>query len=1006
MRTRSLSIALGLLVLAFTTAFSAAQTVSFAGAQTTVPATGLNTPVGVVVDGAGNLFISDYGAGRIVEMPAGGGAQTTVPASGLIYPWGIALDGAGDLFIGDLGLHQVVELPAGGGAQTTVGSGLVDPFGVAVDGAGDVFIADPGIVDVVEVPAGGSGQTALVTGLNAYGVAVDGAGDVFIADVGTGSVLEVPTGGGPQTTVPTSGLLYPYGVAVDGAGDLFIVDRGNNQVVEVPAGGGPQTVVPASGLSSPFGVGADAAGNVFIADSGNGRVLEIQRVAVNFGTANVCAAEQTTPAPCNQTLTLNYNITAPTTFGAIKIATQGTPNLDFTLSSSTCTGSVPSGSACIVVVTFAPLAPGVRAGAVQLTDNSGTVLVSTIVHGIGQGPAIAFGPGVQTTVPASGLGQVLGVAVDAAGNVFIADTYNARVVEVPAGGGPQATVGSGLCAPTGVAVDGAGDVFIADYCNFHVVEVPAGGGPQTIVPTSGLSRPHGVAVDGAGDVFITDFLNNRVLEVTPGGVQTTVPASGLNEPVAVAVDGAGDVFIADAANNRVVEVTPSGVQTTIGSGLAFPSGVAVDAAGDVFIGDYSNGREVEVTPSGVQTTLPISGLSNPFGVAVDGAGDVFIADRINNRVVELQRSQPPALSFASTAVGNTSTDSPQSVTAQNVGNQSLTAVPPGLSIGQSFVQVAGSGTPADCTANFSLVPGASCNLSVSFTPQTAGNLLSSATFVDNALNAPSNSTSAAQSVALQGTATQDNQSITFGALSNQSLGTAPFAVSATASSTLAVSFTSTTSAVCTVSTATVTLVTAGTCTIQATQAGNATYFAATPVNQSFQISDFALTSNSPITVTAGQPATFTLTTTPQGTYASAITLSCGTLPAMATCTFTPSATVTPNATTVTTTLTITTAAHTSAAALGTGPRSNSLYAVWLLLPALLLGTAAKASPKGRKLLTFALMFLLLGGCLFQSACGGSGPNLTTGTPAGTYSVIVTGAAGSDQHTTTVMLTVK
>jgi len=602
------------------------------------------------------------------------------------------------------------------------------------------------------------------------------------------------------------------------------------------------------------------------------------------------------------------------------------------------------------------------------------------------------------------------IAVDGAGDVFIGDSNKGWVVEVPAGGGPQTTVGSGLCAPTGVAVDGAGNVFIADYCNFQVVEVPAGGGPQTIVPTSGLSRPHGLAVDGAGNVFITDFFNNRVLEVTPGGVQTTVPASGLNEPVAVAVDGAGDVFIADAANNRVVEV-PTGCgnaacQTTIGSGLAFPSGVAVDAAGDVFIGDYSNGREVEVTPSGVQTTVPVSGLSNPFGVAVDGAGDVFIGDRINNRVVEMQRSQTPALSFASTAVGNTSTDSPQSVTAQNIGNQLLQSYPPGLTIGRSFVLAAGSGTFADCTTTFALAPGASCNLSVSFTPQTAGNLLSSATFVDNALNAPANSTSAAQSVALQGAATQGNQTITFGALSNQSLGTAPFTLSATASSALVVSFTSTTSAVCTVSTATLTLVTAGTCTIQATQAGNGNYFAATPVNQSFQISDFALTSNSPMTVTAGQPATFTLTTTPQGTYASAITLSCGTLPAMAACAFTPSATVTPNATTVMTTLTITTAAHTSAAALATlGPRSNSLYAVWLLLPALLLGTAVKASPKARKLLTFALMFLLLGGCLFQSACGTSGPNLTTGTPAGTYSVIVTGAAGSNQHTTTIKLTV-
>jgi hypothetical protein len=83
--------------------------------------------------------------------------------------------------------------------------------------------------------------------------------------------------------------------------------------------------------------------------------------------------------------------------------------------------------------------------------------------------------------------------------------------------------------------------------------------------------------------------------------------------------------------------------------------------------------------------------------------------------------------------------------------------------------------------------------------------------------------------------TQASQTITFGALSNQPFGTAPFAVSATASSGLAVSFASTTSAVCTTSGTTVTLVAAGTCTIQATQAGNANYAAATPVNRSFQV---------------------------------------------------------------------------------------------------------------------------------------------------------------------------
>lgn len=1002
MRTRCLGIVVVLLILSLNTAFLAAQSVTFAGSQTVV-GTGLSYPWGLGVDRAGNVYVANTGTATITEIPAGGGPQTQVGNGG--NPIGLAVDAAGDVFFADPGANQVVEIPAGGGAQITVGSGLNFPLGLAVDAAGDIFVADTNNQRVVEIPAGGGPQTTVASGLsNSQGVAVDAAGDVFIADEGNNRVLEVPVGGGPQITVG-SGLILPAAVAVDAAGNVFIAQN-YDQVVKVPSGGGVQTTV-AGGLSEPFGVAVDGAGDLFIADTGNSRVLKIQLIAVNFGAANICLGVQTTPTPCNQTLTLNYNITAPTTFGAVNVVTQGAPNLDFTLSSSTCTGTMTSGSSCTVVATFAPQAPGVRRGGVQLTDNLGNVLVTTLIHGIGMGPAIAFGPGVQSTIPTSGLANPYCLAIDGAGTVFVADPSNARVVKVPAGGGPQTTVGTGFVSPFAVAVDGAGDVFVSDIGLNQVIEVPAGGGPQTTLGV-GLSGPYGLAVDGSGNVFVADSFNHRVVEVPAGGGPQITVASGLY-PFGVAVDGAGNLFVSDrtSGNNQAVEIPANGgPQITLAAGLNNPSGMAVDGAGDVFVADFDNNRVLDIPPGGgAPTTLKIVAY-DAFDMAVDGAGNVFVMDWGNSRVVELQRSQPPALSFASTAVGSTSTDSPQSVTAQNIGNQLLQSYPPGLSLGQSFVQVAGSGMPADCTTTFSLAPGASCNLSVSFTPQTIGNLLSSATFVDNALNAPSNSTSAAQSVALQGTATQDNQSITFGALANQSLGTAPFALSATASSSLAVSFTSTTSAVCTVSTATVTPVTAGTCTIQATQAGNATYFAATPVSQSFQISDFALTSNSPMTVTAGQPATFTLTTTPQGTYASAITLSCGTLPAMAACAFTPSATVTPNATTATATLTITTAAHTTSAALAAGPQSNSLYAVWMLLPALLLGTAAKASPKGRKLLTFALMFVLLGGCLFQSACGSSGPNLTTGTPAGTYSVIVTGAAGSDQHTTTVMLTVK
>jgi hypothetical protein len=453
----------------------------------------------------------------------------------------------------------------------------------------------------------------------------------------------------------------------------------------------------------------------------------------------------------------------------------------------------------------------------------------------------------------------------------------------------------------------------------------------------------------------------------------------------------------------------------------------------------------------------------------------------------------PSVSFASANVGSTSSDSPQTVTITNVGNQPLTAVAPGLVVlGSNFVQVAGSGTPEDCGTGFSaapLAPGASCNLSISFEPQAVGALTSTAVFTDDALNVSPSS----QTIPLQGTGLQQSQAITFGALSNLALGGVPFALSATASSGLPVSFASTTTSVCTVSGTTATLVAAGTCTIQATQAGDATYATATPVSQSFQVTQpsqtsqtitFAALSNmalgsAPVTLTAtassglpvsfaslttsvctvsgststlvalgtctiqstqpgnvtyataapvsqsfqveaatfimtpnstsatvtrGQSAVLTVTVTPQGSYTSPISFSCSGLPAVAACSFSP-ATITPDANPATTTLTITTAPQSALLKPGPrGDRSGLLNATWLVLPGMLLGMVAIAAPKRRKLLSCCLLFLVAGGCVLQSACAGvSSKNFT---PAGSYTITVTGTAGSTQQTVAVTLTVR
>jgi PKD repeat protein len=256
----------------------------------------------------------------------------------------------------------------------------------------------------------------------------------------------------------------------------------------------------------------------------------------------------------------------------------------------------------------------------------------------------------QSVVDDTGLNSPRGVAVDRSGDVFIADVLNSRVVlDKPNGSGgyTQSVVGTGLSGPFGVAVDRSGDVFIADSGNNRVVvDKPNGSGgyTQSVVDT-GLSFPQGVAVDASGDVFIADTANSRVVVDKPNGsggyTQSVVDDTGLSTPAGVAVDGSGDVLIADTANNRVVVDKPNGsggyTQSVVDTGLSFPEGVAVDGAGDAFIADTNHSRVLVDKPNGsggyTQSVVDDTGLYDPEGVAVDGAGDVFIADTNNSRVV-------------------------------------------------------------------------------------------------------------------------------------------------------------------------------------------------------------------------------------------------------------------------------------------------------------------------------------------------------------------------------------
>jgi DNA-binding beta-propeller fold protein YncE len=173
-------------------------------------------------------------------------------------------------------------------------------------------------------------------------------------------------------------------------------------------------------------------------------------------------------------------------------------------------------------------------------------------------------------------------------------------------------VSSGLSNPYGVAVDGAGNVYIADMSHSAIKEwTPANNSVTTLV-FSGLKFPYGVTVDGAGNVYIADTSHNAIKEWTPANNNvTTLVSSGLSNPYGVAVDGAGNVYITDSFHNAIKEWTPANnnVTTLVSSGLTFPAGVAVDGAGNLYIADTGNSAIKELPYTFVDPTDKLEGLA-------------------------------------------------------------------------------------------------------------------------------------------------------------------------------------------------------------------------------------------------------------------------------------------------------------------------------------------------------------------------------------------------------------
>jgi len=333
------------------------------------------------------------------------------------------------------------------------------------------------------------------------------------------------------------------------------------------------------------------------------------------------------------------------------------------------------------------------------------------------------------------------VAVDAAGNLYVADDLANAVYKLTRTGGTGGTwvqtvvADMGLNQPYGVAVDSKGNVYIADTDNSRVLLEtvhPSGAYTQTVVPTSGLGAfVYQLAVDSKGNIYITDLFNNRVVEEvasTTGYTQVTIPATGLSSPQGVAVDKYGDVFIADTGNSRVVKETPSGgtyTQTLVAdswvntpNGVNTPTGLALLGT-TLFIADSFNNRIVKeaynsTTKVYTQTTVTTGTLNTPAGVAVDANGDVFIGDTHNKRVVE--DFQGLNTNFGPWPIATTSSAATLTFKFDQggaIGAPLVETSNPGASV---FTN-AGTGT---CIKGTTFATGATCTIEVTFKPAIPG----------------------------------------------------------------------------------------------------------------------------------------------------------------------------------------------------------------------------------------------------------------------------------------------